>query len=60
MHRKRSAEGNEPFQDVDDTQLAKVIRERDDLQSLLKKVERHMAEVKPVERTNDLISEDKF
>jgi len=31
--------------DVDETQLGKVIRERDDLQSLLKKFERHMAEI---------------
>ncbi|CAF1055145.1 unnamed protein product, partial [Didymodactylos carnosus] len=31
--------------DVDDTQLARVLREKDDLQLLLNKFERHMAEI---------------
>lgn len=34
------------MQDVDETQLAKVIREKEDLQLLLNKFERHMAEVR--------------
>jgi hypothetical protein len=33
------------IQDVDETQLSKVLREKEDLQLLLNKFERHMAEV---------------
>ena len=33
------------LQDLDEPQLAKVIREKEDLQLLLNKFERHMAEV---------------
>ena len=40
------------MQDVDETQLAKVIREKEDLQMLLNKFERHMAEVGERRRTH--------
>ena len=33
------------FQDLDDPQMTKLIREKEDLQLLLNKFERHMAEV---------------
>jgi hypothetical protein len=33
------------IQDVEENQLAKVLREKEDLQLLLNKFERHMAEV---------------